>query len=216
MSDKRVILFDFDGTLVDTRRDLASAVNHLRRDLGLHELSVAEVLKHVGLGANHLLAYAVPEAAGEDQTKLRDRFRECYAAHMLDTAVLYPTVRETLEVLKERGCLLGVNTAKPSFAARKILQKLDIEHFFGDAVIAGGDSPEMKPSKVPALLCAAKLGATLGPDDWMVGDNWTDVECGYNAGIKSAFCEFGFGSLNASVPTVRLRQMSDLIPAIKW
>lgn len=216
MTKKRVILFDFDGTLVDTRRDLASAVNHLRRDLGLDELSVAEVLKHVGLGANHLLAQAVPEAANQDQTKLRDRFRECYAAHMFDTAELYPTVLETLENLEKRGCLLGVNTAKPSFATHKILEKLEIAHFFGEAVIAGGDSPEMKPSSLPAHLCAAKLGVELGPDDWMVGDNWTDMECGANAGINTAFCEYGFGFLNDSNPSIRLRQMSDLISAIKW
>ncbi len=211
------VFFDLDGTLVDTRADLAAAVNHTRRDFDLPALTQEEVLIHVGQGAKHLLSHTLPERAASFVTddaafeKVWAHFRERYREHMLDAAVLYPMVRETLEELKARGVRLGVNTAKPSFAARTLLQHLGVLDYFGDAVVAGGDCPEMKPSVQPLLLCAEKMKHVVTPSDWMVGDHWTDLQCAENAGVQSAFCAFGFGSLNRSTYTARLEKMSDLL-----
>ena len=202
--------FDMDGTLIDSRRDLCATVNHTRRDLGLGELSVDEILRHVGLGAKHLLVNSIPEKA-DDPDGLWAVFRSHYGEHMLETVELYPTVRETLERLRDAGWKLGINTAKPAFATRAIVAHFGLEGFFGDAIVAGGDCDEMKPSAKPLLLCARKMGLeSVSRGDWMVGDNWTDVECGRNAGVSTAYCDFGFGTLRSSAPDARLARMSDL------
>ncbi len=206
------VFFDLDGTLVDTRADLAAAVNHTRRDYGLAAIPQEAVLRHVGQGAQHLLTHTIPEKAAAFE-QVWAHFRERYKEHMLENAVLYPTVGETLEALKRRGVRMGVNTAKPAFATRELLKHLGILDYFG-AIVAGGDCAEMKPSALPLRQCAALMGHTLTPNDWMVGDHWTDMNCAANAGVKGAFCDFGFGSLGESSYTIRLATLSDLLPHI--
>ena len=147
------VFFDLDGTLIDSRADLAATVNHTRRDLGLAELPQEAVLAHVGQGAKHLLAHAIPEKADEVE-RLWEIFRAHYAEHMLESVTLYPTVRETLAELHDRGWLLGINTAKPNFAVRAVLEHLGVLRYFGNAIVAGGDCPEMKPSALPLRACA--------------------------------------------------------------
>lgn len=205
------VFFDLDGTLIDSRRDLCATVNHTRRELGLEELAMERILCHVGLGARHLLAHAIPERA-DNAELLWETFRSHYGEHMLETVELYPTVAGTLAELARRGWKLGVNTAKPAFATHAILEHFGIAGYFGEAVVAGGDCPEMKPSPLPLVACAARMeGHRLSPGDWMVGDSWTDVECAANAGIKSAYCNFGFGTLRASRPDARIDKMEDLL-----
>ena len=209
------VFFDMDGTLIDSRADLAATVNHTRRDLGLAELSQEDVLTHVGQGARYLLAHAIPERA-DDVEALWEIFRSHYAEHMLESVELYPSVRQTLEELARRGWLMGINTSKPAFATRAILEHFGLLRYFGNAIVAGGDCAEMKPSALPLRECAARLrGHRLSSHDWMVGDSWTDMECATNAGIKSAFCSFGFGRLGDSRFTVRINRMDELLRYLK-
>jgi phosphoglycolate phosphatase len=207
--------FDMDGTLIDSRADLAATVNHTRRDLGLAELPEDEVLSHVGRGAKHLLANAIPERAN-DVEKLWSMFMDRYGEHMLESVQLYPSVRKTLEELSDRGWLLGVNTAKPAFATKAIIEHFGLGRFFKGAVVAGGDCPEMKPSALPLRQCASLMrGHRLSSGDWMVGDNWTDMQCAVNAGVKGAFCTFGFGILGDSRYTVKINRMDELLRYLK-
>ncbi len=207
--------FDMDGTLIDSRADLAATVNHTRRDLGLAELPEDEVLSHVGRGAKHLLANAIPERAN-DVEKLWSMFMDRYGEHMLESVQLYPSVRKTLEELSDRGWLLGVNTAKPAFATKAIIEHFGLGRFFKGAIVAGGDCPEMKPSALPLRQCASLMrGHRLSSGDWMVGDNWTDMQCAVNAGVKGAFCTFGFGILGDSRYTVKINRMDELLRYLK-
>ena len=207
--------FDMDGTLIDSREDLAGAVNHTRRDLGLAELAVDEVMKSVGRGSRYLLEHAISERADEAD-RLWELFMSHYHEHLLDRTVLYPGVRQTLVELKSRGWLLGVNTAKPAAATRTVLEHFGLWGIFEGAVIAGGDCPEMKPSALPLRECAARMhGHRLSAYDWMVGDSWTDMQCATNAGVKGAFCAFGFGELRDSRYTVRLRRMDELLTYLR-
>lgn len=209
------VFFDVDGTLFDTRADLAATVNHTRRDLGLDELPVDEVLAHVGRGAKYLLSHAIPERADEVD-RLWGMFMDRYGAHMLESVQLYPSVRRTLEELADRGWLLGVNTAKPAFATKAIIEHFGLGRFFKGAVVAGGDCPEMKPSALPLRQCASLMrGHRLSSRDWMVGDNWTDMQCAANAGVKGAFCTFGFGRLEDSRWTVKINRMDELLRHLK-
>ena len=206
----KAVFFDLDGTLVDSRADLCAAVNHTRRDLGLEELETSEILVNIGLGARHLLVNSIPEKAA-DVDLLWGAFMVRYREHLLDLSTLYPGVADTLEVLSSRGWKMGVNTAKPSEATRTVLKHFGIDGFFGDAVIAGGDCDEMKPSAKPLFACAERMGHIITPADWMVGDNWTDVKCGINAGVKSAFCAFGFGTLQDAEYTVKIDSFAQLL-----
>lgn len=202
------MFFDMDGTLIDSKVDLAATVNHTRSDLGLAALPVETVVGFVGQGARHLLAHAIPERTGDEVAEI---FRSHYAEHCCESVALYPGVRETLEELARRGWALGVNTNKPNFATKKILEKFGIAHLFGDAVVAGGDCAEMKPSALPLVQCAERLGRDLSPEDWMVGDSWTDLDCATNAGVKGAFCAYGFGQLRDSRYDLRVERFPDLL-----
>lgn len=207
------VFFDMDGTLIDSKADLAATVNHTRRDLGLAELPVETVIGFVGRGARYLLDHAIPERTGEDVVAV---FRSHYAEHCCESVTLYPGVRETLAELVRRGWLLGVNTNKPNFATRMILEKFGLDRLFGTAVVAGGDCAEMKPSALPLRDCAARLrGHRLSSRDWMVGDSWTDLDCAANAGVKSAFCTYGFGQLGDSRYTVRISRFNELLRYLK-
>ena len=206
--------FDMDGTLIDSKADLAATVNHTRRDLGLAELPDETVIGFVGRGARYLLEHAIPERTGD--ATVAEAFRRRYAEHCCESVTLYPGVRETLTELKRRGWLLGVNTNKPNFATRAILEKFGLDSLFGPAVIAGGDCTEMKPSALPLRECASRLrGHRLSSRDWMVGDSWTDLDCAANAGVKGAFCSYGFGQLGEARYTVRLRRFDELLRYLK-
>ena len=218
------VFFDVDGTLFDTRADLAATVNHTRRDLGLAELPSEAVIAHVGQGARYLLTHAIPErfescAASPGGPEADARFAELwtvfsghYAEHCCETVTPYPHVRRTLDELKDRGWLLGVNTNKPAEPNRMILDYLGIRRFFGNAVVAGGDCAELKPSALPLRECASRMrGHRLSSHDWMVGDNWTDMDCGANAGVKTAFCTWGFGHLRESRCTMKINRFEELL-----
>ena len=210
------VFFDMDGTLIDSKADLAATVNHTRRDLGLEDLPMETVLGNVGQGARHLLSASVPERSSMQPDELLKLFMSHYAEHMIESVQLYPGVRRTLEELRDRGWLLGINTAKPSFATRAILEKFGLARLFGNAVVAGGDCAEMKPSAMPLRECAARMhGHRLSSRDWMVGDNWTDLDCARNGGIKSAFCAYGFGTARDSQYTVKIDSFAELLQHLK-
>ena len=208
------VFFDMDGTLIDSKADLAATVNHTRRDLGLAEVSQETVIGFVGRGADYLLDHAIPEHVGEK--RVHEIFQGHYAEHCCESVTLYPGVRETLEELRRRVWLMGINTNKPGFATRMILEKFGLARLFGDAVVAGGDCAELKPSALPLRECAAKMnGHRLSPHDWMVGDSWTDLASASNAGIKSAFCSFGFGVLGDVRYTVKINRFDELLRYLK-
>ena len=208
------VFFDMDGTLIDSKADLAATVNHTRRDLGLAEVSQETVIGFVGRGADYLLDHAIPEHVGEK--RVHEIFQGHYAEHCCESVTLYPGVRETLEELRRRGWLMGINTNKPGFATRMILEKFGLARYFGAAIVAGGDCAELKPSALPLRECAAKMnGHRLSPHDWMVGDSWTDLASASNAGIKSAFCSFGFGVLGDVRYTVKINRFDELLRYLK-
>jgi len=205
------IFFDLDGTLIDSRADLGATVNFTRAALKLAPIPEEEAVSYVGCGARYLLEHAIPEAADRFD-EIWPMYLEQYRAHMLDATTLYPGVRATLAELHDRGWLMGVNTNKPAFATHAILEHFGLARYFGAAIVAGGDCDEMKPSPKPLRQAAAALrGHRLGSHDWMVGDNWTDMDCGTAAGVKTAFCTFGFGHLRESRYTIKINRIDELL-----
>ena len=212
------VFFDIDGTLFDTKADLAATVNHTRRDLGLAEWPEAEVIANVGQGARYLLEKSIPEYGGEGTPapEVQEIFRSHYAEHCVERVEPYPGVVRTLGELHDRGWLMGINTNKPNFAVKLILEKFGLTRYFGSAVVAGGDCAEMKPSALPLRECASRLrGHRLSSHDWMVGDSWTDLQCAANAGVKAAFCTYGFGQLRDSRFTIKINRFEELLRHLK-
>jgi len=224
------VFFDFDGTLFDTKADLAATVNHTRRDLGLPEWPEEQVIANVGQGARYLLENSIPEVfadggsdlsgSGKDSAspleQVTNVFKGHYAEHCVERVVPYEGVRRTLDELRDRGWLMGINTNKPNFAVKLILEKFGFARYFGSAVVAGGDGIPLKPDAQSLRECASRLrGHRLSSHDWMVGDSWTDMRCAAAAGVKSAFCTFGFGKLKDSRYTIRISRFDELLRQLK-
>lgn len=210
----KAVFFDVDGTMFDTRADLAGGVNHTRRDFGLPELPIDVVISHVGQGSKYLMEHCIPEAPLPFD-ELWAVYTSHYEEHCCDKLKMYPRVIETLDELKSRGWLLGANTNKPNFAVKKIFETFGLDKYFGAAVIAGGDGFPLKPDARSIIECASRLGHVLTPDDWMVGDAWNDMQCAVNAGVNGAFCEFGFGELKGTPCAAKLNCFSDLLKYLK-
>ena len=188
-------------------------MNHTRRDLGLAEWPEERIVANVGRGAGYLLENSIPETSGDE---VRESFLSRYAEHCVERVQPYPGVVRTLGELRDRGWLLGVNTNKPNFAVRLILEKFGFTRYFGSAVVAGGDGIPLKPDAQSLRECASRLrGHRLSSHDWMVGDSWTDMQCAANAGVKGAFCTYGIGKLNDSRFTVKINRFDELLRHLK-
>ncbi|MCL2104602.1 MAG: HAD-IA family hydrolase [Kiritimatiellaeota bacterium] len=208
----KTALFDLDGTLIDSRTDLALAVNLTRNDFGLPPLSEAAVVAAIGEGVRTLLARTIPECAGMIDTLLeRQRFH--YSAHFLDNTILYPNFDVVLRTLKARGWKLGIVTNKPALFTRPILEGLGVLDVF-DAIIGGGDCPLLKPDPAPLHLAAERMGPPLDGNDWMIGDHFTDLDAATRAGIRSCFCRFGFGEQRDATFTAAVESPSELLDVL--
>jgi phosphoglycolate phosphatase len=206
----KTALFDLDGTLIDSRADIALAVNLTRQDFGLPPKSIEAIVACVGEGVRFLIERASPEYPELWEAMLL-RQREHYSQHLLEQTTLYPGVIQTLQTLREIGWRLGVVTNKPGIFTRPILEGLGVLGYFG-AVIGGGDCPELKPDPAPLRLAAAQMGMTLDPEDWMIGDHVTDLEAGRRAGVKRCFCRFGFGESRGALYELAVDRIAEFLP----
>jgi phosphoglycolate phosphatase len=201
------ILFDLDGTLVDSRADLALGVNLTRRDLGYPPLDAALVAGFVGDGVRQLLRRALPECPERLEEALALN-RGHYAAHLLDSTRLYPDAEATLEALRGQGFRLGVVTNKPREFTLPILEGLGLAGHFA-AVVAGGDSQRLKPDPQPLLQALAGCGSPA-EGSWMVGDHCTDLEAGRLAGLRRVLCRFGFGDPRGETWDLEVNGLAEL------
>jgi phosphoglycolate phosphatase len=192
MTSLKAIIFDLDGTLVDSAWDLQDATNVLMAEEGLGPVTLDEIKSMVGDGVAKLVKRAI-SAAGGDLTRLPDlvnRFLRIYEVNASRHTEAYPGVRDTLEGLKRLGLPLGVVTNKPYAATLDILEALGLRAFFA-AVIAGDTLPERKPQPAPILLALQQLG--VRPEAaLMVGDNYHDVQAARSAGVRVFAVTYGY------------------------
>lgn len=203
------IFFDVDGTLIDSREDLAGAVNATRVELGLQPVPLETVTAAIGNGVRALVAGSIPEFKDSIDNIMALQMKN-YELHLTDKSRLYTGVRETLQRIKQRGWRLGVVTNKPGDMARKVLGHFGIERLF-DAIVGGGDTVKMKPDSEPLVKAAEMMRHRLNRNDIMVGDNWTDLDMARNAGIKSVFCRYGFGSLRESTYNYAVLRFNEIL-----
>jgi phosphoglycolate phosphatase len=182
-------LFDLDGTLIDSRRDIADCVNFTLAALGGHSpLPVETVEQMVGDGVRQLLTRAAGPLDEPTMKRALEIFLPYYLEHCTDTTNLYPGVLETLRSLAGRG--LAVVTNKPMAHTEKTLKALGLESFF--PVVLGGDSlATRKPDPAPVLEALRQLGITPS-QAVMVGDSPMDIHAARSAGVRVAAVTYGF------------------------
>jgi len=188
------LLLDLDGTLIDSRADLALAMNLTRADLGLPAIPEAEVVRDLGEAVGVRLARAIPERPELLEEALR-LHQQHYLAHLLDHTCLYPGVEAALARFHRQGRALMVVTNKARVPTERILEGLGVRKCF-QVVVGAGDCPALKPDPAPLLL-ALDQGGCSRAGAWMVGDHVTDLESARRAGLKRCFCRYGFGAHGA-------------------
>ena len=188
----RTLVFDLDGTLVDSLPDLKSALNRLMAARGFAPFGDAEVARMVGDGAQVLLDRAFSARGASADSAALAAYLADYTAHSAVASRLYPGVAETLAGLRARGWLLAVCTNKPEVPARHVLAALGVDHFF--AAVGGGDSfPVRKPDPRHLLATLEAAGGRI-PDALMAGDHANDVAAARGAGIGCVFAAWGYGT----------------------
>ena len=188
----QAIIFDLDGTLVDSAEDLRAAVNRLFGELGLRPIEADEIKAMIGDGVLKLVERALVAANADPAQKdmLLPRFLEIYQANPATRTRCYPGVAETLKVLQHRAFRLAVVTNKPVLATNKILEALSLSEFF--PVVIGGDSlRKRKPDPAQLFEAAQQLGVNVD-QTLMVGDNIHDVEAAHAAGMRCVAVSYGY------------------------
>ena len=210
MASVRGLVFDLDGTLIDSALDIAAACNHTLEQSGREPRRLEEIRTFVGDGARALLARAaeLPNDAPELDGLLAV-FLSYYTAHPTTHTRLLPGAREALAQFPD--CRIALCTNKPRVTTAAVLAGLGLAGAF-EVVMAGGDLPEKKPDPAPLLRIAAQL--RLSPAELvMIGDGPQDVECARAAGARSVGVENGIADrarLHAARPDALIATLHEL------
>jgi len=186
-----LIIFDLDGTLIDSSQDLAISMNATREHFGLAPIDPALIYSYVGNGAGVLVRRALGAEASEEMVAEGLRFfLKFYRAHALEHTVLYPGMREAVEALAGAGHRLAVLTNKPVRISFDIVEALGLGKCF--ARVYGGDSfANKKPDPIGIATLMVETG-TRASETVMVGDSGVDVQTARNAGVRSCGVAWGF------------------------
>jgi phosphoglycolate phosphatase len=188
-----VLVFDLDGTLVDSRRDIAESANELLASLDAPPLDHDEVVRMVGEGAR-LLVSRVLAAGGarEDLEAAYARFSAIYERRLADHTRPYPGVVAGLEQLAERFTL-AVLTNKPQHHTDRLLDALDLRRYFVQAL--GGDTAHGRKPDPAGLTSLVAAAGAVPAAALLLGDSWVDAETARRAGTRFCFADYGFGAV---------------------
>ncbi len=209
-----LLIFDLDGTLIDSKRDLADAVNAMRLHLGEPPLADETVYSYVGNGAQVLVQRALPGRDAEEIARGLRYFLEYYRDHMLDATTLYPGVREALDELMETPVKMAVLTNKPVRFSEHLIHGLGLDgHFF--RIYGGNSFEEKKPHPIGIELLMQESG--IGRDRTiMVGDSAVDVLTARNAQVQACGVSWGFQpeTFAEAPPDFVIDRMSELVAKV--
>jgi phosphoglycolate phosphatase len=229
----KLIIFDLDGTLIDSSIDITNAINYAIEPYGVKPVTVQETISLVGEGISRLMEKMVkshesaplesPFLTGSEVKSginkyiliLIERFLEHYSTHLVDNTTVYPGVKETLEQLN--GYKKAVISNKREALSVKILDGLSLLKFF-DLVVGSDTTPERKPSPIPILHGITKLN--IKPEDAViVGDSNFDIEAGKAAGIKTIAVTYGYRPIellkDADFTINRMDELLDILRRIQ-
>lgn len=212
---RRLAIFDLDGTLIDSKLDIAHGVNASRAELGLGPLSLELIGTYVGNGAPVLIRRALGPSASEAEVERGLAFfLAWYAEHKLDNTCLYPGVRAALDRLRHAEVRLAVLTNKPVRISQAILEGLGVGgHFF--RIYGGNSFPEKKPSPVGVDALIAESGVERF-EAVIVGDSSVDVRTARNAGVSVYGVTYGFApeSFEQDPPDEQFDSMAEVADCI--
>ncbi len=206
----RALIFDFDGTLVDSLADIASSVNHALMKLDCNTLPIEKIQHHIGLGVTQLMSGAL----GDEKRKLIsqgvDFFLQHYVTECIQKTDWYPHVLDTLQLLKKKY-KLAIFTNKPKSFTELILKKLNGFSFF-DIIICGGDEGIPKKPDPTGIFKIAHHWTLPVSDCIFVGDSLIDIETAKQSNIRLALAAYGFGYPGPdSQCQYRLQSFNDLL-----
>ena len=206
----QTLVFDLDGTLIDSAPDIHLAANDLMASIGQPAFGLSEIKSFIGNGVPVLVERVMAARAlpSDQHAKLVARFMEFYSAEVVRLTRPYPHVKAALDDLLAQGCRLGICTNKPEEPTRRILTSLGLSRYFS-AVVGGDSLPTRKPSPEPLLHTMTLLGAA---DCIYVGDSEIDAETAERAGVP--FILFTEGYRKSDVQKINHRAAFDDFQAL--
>lgn len=189
----KLIIFDLDGTIIDSSGDITDSINYAIEPYGAAPLTVRETISLVGEGISRLMEKVIEkEGMDADRDYLIKRFLEYYSGHLVDKTTVYPGVKEALEKLN--GYKKALISNKRESLSSEILKTLELSKYF-DLVVGSDTTPEKKPSPVPVQYTLSKFD--VSPEEAViVGDSNYDIEAGRAAGIKTIAVTYGYRTLD--------------------
>lgn len=186
----RAVLFDMDGTLLDTAPDMVNALNALRRERELAPLPYELVRSAVSHGAARVVRLGFESVVEPEFAQLQQRFLQIYRGALSTHSRLFPGMEAVLDELDSRGLKYGIVTNKAAWLTEPLLEQLHLRSRFG-CVVSGDTTAERKPHPMPLLHAAALVG--VAPEACVyVGDAQRDVEAAHAAGMPALVANYGY------------------------
>ena len=197
--EAQCVIFDLDGTLVDTAPDLLATLNVLLGDLGRRKVSLSEIKGAIGHGAKALLrngAKLTGDPLPEDQIEaMFEQYLAYYSSHIADHSAPFPGAFEVLDACREAGVKLAICTNKLETLTHPVLEALKLKSYF-DVIIGYETLPKPKPHAMPVLEIMKRTGAS--PEKTLfVGDSKTDLETARAAGVSIVLVDYGYTPIPA-------------------
>ena len=217
MKKIKCILFDLDGTLVNTGPDLLECLNYILKIQNLRCMKINEIGNLIGGGAAEMIkkAYSINNKSlkSDELADMVEQFLEFYRKNTTSKSKLYSNILEILIRLKKKNCVLGVCTNKKQYLAEKVLSELKISKYFS-LILGSSTNLKLKPNTDMLEYCVEMLGFNF-EETIMIGDSNNDIEPAYKLNMQSIFVKYGFGKIDKYQPSYVVENAIKILDCLK-